>query len=61
MTEIRVLVVDDHGVMRAGLRSLIDAQGDMTVQGEAKNGEEAVMKALDHCPDVWASIWNYLA
>ncbi len=52
MTEIRVLIVDDHGVMRAGLRSLIDAQTDMVVIGEAKDGVEAVQKALENFPDV---------
>ena len=36
-TKIRVLIADDHAVLRAGLRMLINAQLDMTVVGEAEN------------------------
>jgi two-component system, NarL family, response regulator NreC len=49
---IRVLVVDDHAVLRAGLRMLIGAQVDMDVVAEAADGEEAVRKAVESRPDV---------
>jgi two-component system response regulator NreC len=49
---IRVLVVDDHAVLRAGLRMLLDAQPDMVVVGEAENAEQAVALARDLGPDV---------
>lgn len=39
---IRVLLVDDHPIVRAGIRGLIDAQGDMRVVGEADSGESAI-------------------
>jgi DNA-binding NarL/FixJ family response regulator len=41
MTSIRVLLADDHAVLRAGLRVLINSQPDMEVVGEAATGEEA--------------------
>jgi two-component system, NarL family, response regulator LiaR len=49
---IRVLIVDDHAVVREGLRALIETQPDMTLVGEAANGEEAVEKSQDIDPDV---------
>ena len=49
---IRVLVVDDHAVLRAGLRLLLDAESDMTVVGEASTGAEAVERAKTLDPDV---------
>ena len=53
MTEaIQVLIVDDHPVVREGLRGLIDLQPDMEVVGEATDGVEAVEKALSLDPDV---------
>jgi DNA-binding NarL/FixJ family response regulator len=39
---IRVLLADDHGIVRAGLKALLDAQPDMTVVGEAEDGESAI-------------------
>jgi two-component system response regulator NreC len=48
----RVLLADDHAVLRAGLRLLVDAQPDMTVIAEAGDGPEAVRKARQHRPDV---------
>ena len=39
---IRVLLVDDHAIERQGVRSLLDAQADMTVVGEAPDGLEAL-------------------
>lgn len=49
---IRVLIVDDHAILRAGLRMLINAQSDMTVVGEATDGNEAVRKTQETQPDV---------
>ena len=52
MNKIRLLVVDDHPVVRAGLRTLLNAQLDMEVVGEAPSGAAAVEYALQHTPDV---------
>lgn len=49
---IRVLLADDHAVLRAGLRMLLEAQPDMAVVGEAENAEQAVVLAADLRPDV---------
>jgi two-component system response regulator NreC len=49
---IRVLVVDDHAVVRAGLRRVLDAAPDIESVGEAPNGERAVFEAMEHRPDV---------
>jgi DNA-binding NarL/FixJ family response regulator len=49
---IRVLVVDDHAVVRAGLRLLLDAEEDIEVVGEAGSGDEAVRQARSLVPDV---------
>jgi two-component system response regulator NreC len=49
---IRVLIADDHAVLRAGLRALIDAQPDMQVVGEATDGNEAITKTVAANPDV---------
>ena len=52
MKTIRVLVVDDHAIVRAGLRALLEAAGDMLVVGEAENGQQAVGEAERLRPDV---------
>ena len=52
MSKIRVLIADDHTVLRAGLRMLIAAQPDMEVVAEAASGPEAVSLARDLKPDV---------
>jgi DNA-binding NarL/FixJ family response regulator len=52
MTAIRVLMADDHAVLRAGLRMLLTAQGDITVVGEASNGVEVTKKTRELRPDV---------
>ncbi len=52
MKKIRLLLADDHAILRAGLRMLLDAQPDMLVVGEAADGEEAVRRALVTRPDV---------
>jgi DNA-binding NarL/FixJ family response regulator len=49
---IRVLIVDDHSVVREGLVSLISRKTDMTVVGEAANGREGVELWKQHRPDV---------
>ena len=52
MKKIRILVVDDHAVVRMGLISLLETESDITVVGEASNGEEAVDKARKLRPDL---------
>jgi two-component system response regulator NreC len=49
---IRVLIADDHKILRDGLRSLIQAQPDMEVVGEAENGRDAVRLAEKTRPDI---------
>jgi len=52
MKKLRVLLADDHKVVRDGLRLLIDGQQDMRVVGEASNGKEALQQARALKPDV---------
>ena len=52
MKKIGVLIVDDHAVLRAGLRTLLNLQPDMEVVGEAAEGLEAVEKVKRLEPDV---------
>jgi DNA-binding NarL/FixJ family response regulator len=49
---MRLLVADDHGIMRSGLRLLLDRQPDMEVVAEAADGIEAVALALRERPDI---------
>ena len=49
---IRVLIADDHGIVRSGLKLLIDRQHDMEVASEAEDGIEAVEKVLSDRPHV---------
>lgn len=49
---IRVLVVDDHAVVRSGLRRVLDAERDIETVAEAETAERAVFEAIQHKPDV---------
>jgi two-component system response regulator NreC len=49
---IRVMIVDDHAILRAGLRMLLNAQADMEVVSEAPDGEKAIQKVQESKPDV---------
>jgi two-component system response regulator NreC len=50
--KIRILIADDHAVLRAGLRMLLKAQGDLDVVAEASDAKEAVQLARKFSPDV---------
>jgi NarL family two-component system response regulator LiaR len=50
--QISVLIVDDHAVVRKGVRGYLEAQPDIAIAGEAASGEEAVRLAAEHKPDV---------
>ena len=52
MKKIRIVLADDHTVMRAGLRSLLERQPDLEVVGEAEDGRRTVELAASLCPDV---------
>jgi DNA-binding NarL/FixJ family response regulator len=49
---LRILLADDHEILRKGLRSLFEAHSGWTVCGEADNGEEAVRLAVEMIPDI---------
>ena len=51
-TKIRVLIADDHPVVRAGLRALLESEPDMAVVGETATGAEAVAHINELRPDV---------
>jgi two-component system response regulator NreC len=53
--QIRVLLADDHGIVRAGLRALLDAQPDITVVGEAEDGPSAIEQVQALRPTVVVS------
>jgi DNA-binding NarL/FixJ family response regulator len=55
---IRILIADDHDVVRSGLRHVIEAQPNWQVVAEAGDGKEAVQKALETKPDV--AVIDYL-
>ena len=49
---IKVLIADDHEVVREGLRLILESQDGIYVVGQARNGREAVAKAMELLPDV---------
>ncbi|MEN6549664.1 MAG: response regulator transcription factor [Armatimonadia bacterium] len=49
---IRIVVADDHQIIRQGLRMLFDSEADMELVGEAENGEQAVQLAAELSPDI---------
>jgi two-component system, NarL family, response regulator NreC len=52
MKKIRILIADDHAIVRDGLRQLLNSQADMEVTGEAEDGREALKKVKTLRPDV---------
>ena len=50
--KIRVMIADDHAILRAGLKLLVNAQADMEVVSEAPDGEKAIQAARETRPDV---------
>ncbi len=52
MNKIRLMLVDDHDVVRVGLKSFLQTQEDFEVVAEAGNGEEAIPRALETRPDI---------
>jgi DNA-binding NarL/FixJ family response regulator len=52
MKNLRIMIVDDHEVVRLGLRTLLDRHPDFSVIDEAGTAREAIEKALSHLPDV---------
>jgi two-component system, NarL family, response regulator NreC len=49
---VRILIADDHGVMRAGLRAILEDEPDLQIVGEAADGETALQLAAKHLPDL---------
>ncbi len=52
MSQIRILIVDDHALVRLGLRTLLESEADLKVVAEAQDGEEALVQVENHRPDV---------
>jgi two-component system response regulator NreC len=52
MGKIKLLLADDHAVLRAGLRALLNSQPDIEVIAEAADGEEAIRKSVELTPDI---------
>lgn len=52
MTNLRLLLVDDHEVVRLGMRALLERHASYTVVGEASTEDEALAAALEHEPDI---------
>ena len=55
--KITILLVDDHSIVRIGLKALLNYEKDMSVVGEAKNGEEALrlVRQLHRTSSSWTS------
>ena len=52
MTPVRILIADDHDVVRQGVRAVLEAEPEWIVCGEASSGREAVAKAVELRPAV---------
>ena len=52
MDKIKILVVDDHAILREGIRALLSLEDDIEIVGEASEGNEAIEKARESNPDV---------
>lgn len=52
MNKLRIFLADDHPIVRQGIRSLIETQGDMTVVGEAADGQAALDAIVQRRPDI---------
>ena len=52
MPPIRILLADDHTMVRDGLRSLLDRQQGLVIVAEAADGRECIQRAEEHSPDV---------
>lgn len=52
MNQISVLLVDDHPVIRSGIRTILEKEGDINVVGEAENGHQAIQMAAELLPNV---------
>ena len=52
MSKIRILIADDHSMVRQGIKQILELEGEFTVVAQAGNGEEAVKLAKKHNPDV---------
>ena len=52
LEKIRVLIADDHNLVRQSIRALLESQGDMEVVGTAVDGQEAISLAQNQTPDV---------
>src|SRR3954469_21354792 len=49
---VRVLIADDHAIVRSGLRAILESRSDMVVCAEATDGREAVELTIQHQPDI---------
>ncbi len=52
MNKIRIMIADDHAIVRAGIRQLLETQPDFEIVAEVENGREALEQAILHHPDV---------
>nr|WP_294838362.1 response regulator transcription factor [uncultured Methylotenera sp.] len=52
MSQINVMLVDDHAVVRMGFKMLLESDVDMKVVAEAESGEQAIQRYVEHKPDV---------
>ncbi len=52
MSKIKILIVDDHALLRDGIRALLGVHDEIEIVGEASDGNESIQKALEFTPDV---------